>query len=212
MEIDYNCKLNDRIMTLKMDLLNRRKALFLFSLIFILSCKTNKNSVSEVAEEKGKEEMAVNEEKQEENLSKEIPEEIKVLHSELSDSTFARIQRTSCFGRCPIYVLTVYKSGFAKYHGQKWTDREGDYTMKFDSKKLTKLAEAAEKMGYFSMENIYDNPQVTDLPATITTLSIKNGFKTVINRYGGSENLRIFENFFDEIFKSDEWVKDVDKQ
>ena len=74
-------------------------------------------------------------------------------------------------------------------------DKKGTYYAKFDTQKLVELVEAAQKINYFQLDHVYDDLQVTDLPSTITTLTHKEGYKTVINRYMGPEELGNFENF-----------------
>ena len=178
-------------------------------LIFIASCNcAKKKAVEETPVEQAAQTVQNAESNEQEELKLELPDEIKTLHAGLSDTVFARIQRTPCFGHCPIYTLTVFKSGFVRYHGEKWVDNVGDYTAKVDAQLLVKLTEQAQKINFFNLKNVYDNERVTDLPATLTTLSNQQGFKTIINRYEGPEELREFENFFDELFKGIEWKKE----
>tara|TARA_B100001109_G_scaffold243896_1_gene230118 strand:+ start:2781 stop:3332 length:552 start_codon:yes stop_codon:yes gene_type:complete len=125
--------------------------------------------------------------------------------SKLSDSLFARIQRTACFGRCPIYTLSVYESGYVEYRGEKWVEREGLFYAFVDQKKLNELLQAAKDAQYFEMEHAYDNKNVTDLPSTITTVKGETGFHIVVNRINAPEELNNFANRFDEIFKDLEW-------
>ena len=98
----------------------------LICLILVISCKSS-DHVSDSSSKETKEKEAASKEvtpDQESGDQKETePEEIKRLHAKLSDTTFARIQRTACFGTCPIYVMTVYKSGLVKYYGEKWLIR-----------------------------------------------------------------------------------------
>ena len=43
------------------------------------------------------------------------------------------LQRTACFGKCPIYKFEIYSSGDCIYHGTKFVDKIGQY--KFQLKK-----------------------------------------------------------------------------
>jgi hypothetical protein len=190
---------------------------FLLSLLLLTgACKNNQNASADNPTETVQEPPspppppAVAEPSEELVLQEPPPESAgfhKRAQEELSDSVFARIQRTACFGRCPIYTLTVYESGYTEYHGEKWVDKEGKFTTTISREKMQALRERANEIGYFSLNNEYDSPYVTDLPSTITTLRHEEDFKTIVNRYQGPEKLREFEEFFDELFAEVEWER-----
>ena len=123
------------------------------------------------------------------------------------DQAIARIQRTACFGRCPIYTLTVFNDGSAKLKAEKWLDQEGDFTAKVDQKKIDKLMQKANEIGFFELNNEYDSDSVTDLPSTITTLRRGDELKQIVNRYQGPEKLSNFEKYFDELYLKLDWEK-----
>ena len=37
-----------------------------------------------------------------------------------------------CFGKCPIYTLTIYNTGFAKFKGRKYTKMDGEFVKQLD--------------------------------------------------------------------------------
>lgn len=125
----------------------------------------------------------------------------------LPDSLVVRLQRTACFGRCPIYTLSFYEDGTALFNGEKWVDKEGLFKSKVSKSQMKQILNKAAEIGFYEMKNQYDNEYVTDLPSTITTLKGDSAFKVVANRYEGPEKLRELENLIDEIAKSIEWEK-----
>jgi len=129
------------------------------------------------------------------------------LHPNLADSVSIRLQRTACFGRCPIYVLTIYDGGYVEYLGEKWTDVEGKAYCQIDQKSITEIQNKAAEIGFFELNNNYDNEYITDLPSTITTLRNNDEFKTVVNRYEGPKKLKELEDYIDAVFQNIDWKK-----
>ncbi len=140
-------------------------------------------------------------------MSKEEEKEYAIIQSTLSDSVFAQIQRTSCFGRCPTYTLTVYQSGYTTYFGKRWVEKEGWYATKVGDEVKEKLMKMANEISYFELNNFYDNPGITDLPSTITSMKGAEGFQTVVSRYETPKELITFERYFDSLFEKLKWEK-----
>ncbi len=121
------------------------------------------------------------------------------------DSLFASYEKTACFGMCPIFKLTVYKSGLAYYEGMKNVDKIGLYEGRIAADELNKLMNSAEQINYFGMEAVYDG-KVTDLPSTIYV--INNGErKQVIDRYQGPRELDGLSAQFNEMISNTTWKK-----
>ena len=129
----------------------------------------------------------------------------KMVEQEIPADAIARIQRTPCFGRCPVYTLTVFKDGRVEYFGKRNTPREGRYESKVSESVLKDLMTMAKDFGFFSLNNTYDKEAIIDLPSTITSVRNENGLKTVVNRFDGPKELRSFEKAFDSLFEGIEW-------
>jgi inner membrane protein involved in colicin E2 resistance len=179
-----------------------KKIIFiLFAILSFSACKTQKTQAEKV------------ETKEETNPHLQQPEGseadawIEKTQKSLPDSLFAQIQRTACFGRCPIYTLSVYESGYVEYLGKKWVEKEGRFAAEVDQKVLDKLMKEAKAINYFDLNHQFDSKNVTDLPSTITTLKGKEGFHIVVNRYQAPEELSEFAHQFDQLFKDVKWEK-----
>lgn len=171
----------------------------------LIACKSKKEvtkdtKIEERAVEKLTEEVADNtyDQNQMPNDSEGDILEKRAL-AKLSDSLVARIQRTACFGRCPIYTASIYKSGYVSYMGEKWVEREGHYEAQISQNKIAELLNEAKKIGFQDLNNVYDSKGITDLPSTIITLRLENEPKIVVNRYQGPESLGKFGVFFDNM-------------
>ncbi len=126
-----------------------------------------------------------------------------------SDSLFATYEKTACFGLCPIFKLTVYKSGLAYYEGIKNVDNIGLYKGNIDVSELDKTLKLAEEIKYFQMEAVYDG-NVTDLPSTIYVIN-KGSRKQVVDRYRGPEELEKLDKLFEQMVLNTTWKKQAAK-
>ena len=166
----------------------------LFILMSFLSCK-NKKIQSETIEQSTEKEV----------IELETTSLIQQAKDEFPDSLMVRLQRTACFGRCPIYTLSIFQNGTAIYKGEKWVEKEGLFKSRVNKRQLEQIFSKAKEISFYKMKEQYDNAYITDLPSTITTLKTDSGFKIVANRYEGPEELQELERLIDDIANSLEW-------
>jgi hypothetical protein len=171
----------------------------IFVISFSFACK-NKKEVTETQKP-----MPVEQADSKPTMEEEFPVKTQKQRIKFPENAIARIQRTACFGHCPIYTLTVYNDGTAMLHAEKWLDLEGDFTATVDQKKFDNLIQKAEEVGYFELKDVYDSESVTDLPSTITTLRKGDELKQIVNRYQGPDDLDDFEKYFDELYLKLDW-------
>ncbi|MBI3244024.1 MAG: hypothetical protein HYZ49_17210 [Chloroflexi bacterium] len=125
------------------------------------------------------------------------------------------LQRTPCFGTCPIYKLTVYGDGRVEYEGEQFVAVEGTQTATITADQVKALAAAFEQANYFTLPDNY-TALVTDLPTTITSVTFNGQTKTIEN-YGGCfeeidslnkapQALCDFEALIDTVTNSAQWV------
>ena len=80
------------------------KYLILFSALLFFSCKTKKEQIEDV-----------------------IEETVFVAGNE-QDSLFVTLERTPCFGKCPVYTVSIYNKGFVRFIGKKDVEPLGSNT------------------------------------------------------------------------------------
>ena len=133
--------------------------------------------------------------------------------SSLDPNLLITLERTACFGACPMYTLTIYQDGSVEYAGTDFVTVKGDQTGKITPEQVQELVEAFKNADYFNLQNEYTAP-VTDLPTTITSFTFEGNTKTIRN-YGGClhdspvpapQALCDLENKIDEITNSIRWV------
>lgn len=128
------------------------------------------------------------------------------------DSLFASIERTPCFGRCPTYVISIYKSGYVVYKGKQWVPNTGIFYTFISKKQLAEISDMADKIGFAELKEAYHDPNIVDVPSTFTTFRINGKLKRIDNTFGDPpQGLIDFEKFLDDLFTNTQWIKISDK-
>ncbi len=109
------------------------------------------------------------------------------------DSLLIAFEKTPCFGRCPVYKIKVYQSGFATYEGLNFAERMGLYSTWFSDAEIAKIFEMAEATDYIDFDEDYDDRRVTDLPSTISTLVFDGEKHRVKARMAVPEKVKMFQ-------------------
>ena len=173
------------------------KNLFSFIAIIALvaSCASTKNKSNENAESI-------------KTTSPDSKTELSEKPAELGEANlFATIKRGYCYGTCPVYELKIYTNGDATYHGIRNVELEGMYSGQISKENIAALIQKAEDINYMNMEDVYDNPGITDLPSTTTSIVINGERKEVKRRYGYPTELLALEKLFDEVIAGATWEK-----
>ena len=78
-----------------------------------------------------------------------------------------------CFGQCPIYTLTIYNTGLAKFNGVRFTEKNGKYEKQMDSKYYNELIKIFKENRFWRFNDDYGMELVD--AATITISYSENG-------------------------------------
>jgi hypothetical protein len=122
-----------------------------------------------------------------------------------SDSLFCRYERTPCFGRCPVFELAIYQSGYAVSEGKNFVDLIGFYHTTLSAASLQKISAVATEIGYFGFQEVYDNAYVTDLPTIYTELRFSGQRHRVMARYQAPKELQRLYTVLDEEIAQATW-------
>ena len=118
--------------------------------------------------------------------------------------TEVSIERTACYGPCPVYKVTLRREGTATFVGSSHVDRIGTYKANFGG--FDRLAQAIERRDYRHFKDHYTAP-VTDLPHTITTVVQAGRHKTVDDYVNGPQGLWEIETLIDGAVAQAHWRK-----
>jgi uncharacterized protein DUF6438 len=128
--------------------------------------------------------------------------------------TMISLQRTACFGPCPVYTVKIDARGRVTYEGEKFVRVVGRQIARIDRSAVGKLLAHAERIHFFDMRNAYraiENPDgsmtmVTDLPTKIVTVTANHRTKRVEDYVGAPDALAEFEVAIDEAAGTQRWV------
>ena len=119
-----------------------------------------------------------------------------VLHTENTNQQIEKIElslsmkRSGCYGRCPIYDLTVQPDGKVLFEGKFWTKITGKAEDKLTEEQLKLLTVEIEKADFFSLNDDYgfkskNCPNIATDNAGVNLYIKLNGKEKTINHYLG---------------------------
>jgi hypothetical protein len=128
-----------------------------------------------------------------------------------------RLQRSGCYGSCPIYEVELAADGQVKYVGDKFVDEVGFRTSKILPSDFVALAERVGAIHFFDLKDRYRFEQdgctswVTDQP-TATIVVTANGKDKVVSYYYGCRGLPIgpqlkaLAQTIDKVTGTSQWI------
>jgi len=125
------------------------------------------------------------------------------------------LERTPCFGTCPVYQVAISRSGTVRFDGQYHVTQPGEATTEIPAARVDSLLRELEAGGYFGFADAYvmDSPAcgqyATDSPTVITSASAGGRTKTIRHDYGcqaAPRELGRLEQLIDEVAGTSRWV------
>src|SRR5271154_6199053 len=124
------------------------------------------------------------------------------------------LERTTCLGTCPSYKLMIFGDGTVNFEGRRFVRVKGPAQSKISPALVESLIKDFIDINYFDLRDDYitiKNPDgtesfVTDLPTTITSLTLAGKHKRVVDYVGAPNRLRELENRIDSVVNSKRWV------
>lgn len=142
----------------------------------------------------------------------------------LSDSDLKtvtiRLERTTCFGSCEAYILTIHGDGNIEYVGKQNVKEKRTINERFEASSIKSLIAEFAEAKFLSVPENYSEQKCacrycTDMPTTITELVVKGVTHTVTHYYGcacAPKALFELETAIDKFANSEQWTGDVSKQ
>ncbi len=181
-----------------------KKILYLLLALSLVtvSCKAKKE-----AKEKAKQEAITAVEKVKEK--EEITEEEAKLEPEdrVLGLSIISISKSVCFGSCPAYTAHIGKDGTLTYEGIRNVKNIGKYEGKIELKKVFETIEEVTNIGFFDLEGVYDNKNVTDLPSTTTYINNKGKSKKVMCRYDCDDRIKKINELIESLINNAEMTR-----
>jgi hypothetical protein len=144
--------------------------------------------------------------KSKEQAATTTPESTKPMteHVAAGPQVVASIERTACFGQCPIYRATFYDNGEVRYVGRRFVEMTGTFTTLVSAEELAEIDAFAETVGYHGFKDAYPTP-ISDFPTCITSHRKGDKVKTILNGEHAPPDLIGFERMLDGLLKGRDW-------
>ena len=124
----------------------------------------------------------------------------------VSNKPMITLQKTSCYGKCPVYTMEIYETGVIKLNGVKNLDKIGTYCKTITNKDVEGLRKAFTDAKFFDFKDEYTSKK-TDLPTTYISFENTGKFKKIRDYSDAPEELRKLEKLIENIVNSEGWDK-----
>lgn len=133
----------------------------------------------------------------------------------LPDDLVVTLERTSCFGECPVYTVRIDAKGTVTYDGTSFVRVLGRQMDRIPLSRVAALLETAERIGFFELRDRYRtirNPDgtetmVTDLPTAFVTITREGRSKRVEDYIGAPDSLKELEQQIDDTARTTRWIR-----
>jgi len=117
-----------------------------------------------------------------------------------------KMKKNPCFGKCPIYDITIDTDGYVEFNGQRFTDKLGKFSKKIPKFVVAGLYKEFEAIGFMEMPEKYPS-KLHDLPKTSLTFHPDaKTERTVVGDSFRPEELLALDKKLTEIAMSDGWT------
>lgn len=143
-------------------------------------------------------------------FQKPSAEKVEVLSETVSttDTLLVKIKREACFGRCPQYYATIYKTGWAEYYGEMNVKKVGQWYARLTYEQLNYLYEAIRIYKIESMDTAYSNPYLADFPVYYLWVADKKPRKQImLNHETLPTEIKEFTEVLEGLMDQLRWVQ-----
>ncbi|MEY4928096.1 MAG: hypothetical protein RI894_2532 [Bacteroidota bacterium] len=124
------------------------------------------------------------------------------------------IERTGCFGKCPVYRAVIMSNGTATYEGTRDVVRKGKHTATLTCKAFNSLLKQAADMKFLELADKYpaDGRAIADLPALNISFSDGKSVKKVVGKQGAPPTYYEFGKAIDAVLNAATWKSETEKK
>lgn len=118
--------------------------------------------------------------------------------------TYLKMDRTACFGRCPVYTIELMSNGAIYYEGKKNTEFIGKREAKISVTQMQKFMKTISGYKLLSLQNVY-KPIAADLPRLNFTFTVNGKAKSIKNGESGPKYLETIGKKIDSLMTTLKW-------
>ncbi len=91
--------------------------------------------------------------------------------SEVKDTVLVALKRGACFGACPQFECTIYKTGLAVYEGERNVKKPGIWKARLSAETLNEFRTLIRTYRMEEKDTAYINKYLADYPAFFLTIA-----------------------------------------
>ena len=131
------------------------------------------------------------------------------------DAPAVSLERTPCFGSCPVYLVTISRGGMVRFEGTRFVGHPGVDSAQIAKEAVDSLLVELDRGGFYDFEERYVSGApgcglyATDLPSANTAVNDGSRSRRVEHDRGCSDAplaLSTLEDRIDEVAGSARWI------
>jgi len=126
------------------------------------------------------------------------------------------MERTPCFGWCPVYKVAIYRDGAVEYDGGNFVKTTGHATGTLGPEQIAALDELFRSHHYLELRDAYQEHRVTDMPSVHTSYTPQGQTPKRVKHYLGDDSaphdLTEVEDGIDRIVHIEQWIGTDDER
>ncbi len=119
------------------------------------------------------------------------------------------LERSACFGTCPVYKIAIDASGTVTYRGEQHVAVLGEQTAQLQADQLSQLVDYMQARNFNQLDDAYVAYDITDMAGVVTSLT-SGGITKRIEHYAGDMQapfvLAQIEQQIDLVTNSQQWT------
>lgn len=116
------------------------------------------------------------------------------------------IERSACFGKCPVFQIRLFQNGDVYYKGKKNVSKIGVYQSKLSRTKTRNFFKTLDALQWTSYQENYKNP-ARDLPHLKIQLFGRVFYKSISQAEAGPKELESIAIQLENLIKGLKWTK-----
>ena len=117
-----------------------------------------------------------------------------------------KLERTACYGRCPVYVVSIDARGNVTYDGTGFVKVTGRQTDRVPASRVAALVDTVDRIRFFDLDDKY-RQLITDLPTTFVTVTRDGRTKRIEDYFGAPKSLSDLERQIDDAAQTARWIE-----
>ncbi len=124
------------------------------------------------------------------------------------------MMKGSCFGRCPVYTISLNQDGYSVFHGKRFCDKKGWFEKTFDKEETKKVLDAFANANLQQYQDFYES-EIPDLPTVSITYQVGEGEKKEVKgKAERPEAIFKLQAMLEALAETDDWTikEDVEEE